>query len=66
MTGVTGYLGSHVAKLLLEDGRKVRGTIRSLANTERVEALKKSLCPDPKHPLELVETDLTKDDGWDK
>ena len=65
VTGVSGYLGSQVTKQLLEDGRKVRGTLRDASNTERVEALK-ALCPEAKYPLELVEADLTKDDGWDK
>ena len=67
VTGVTGYIGSHVTKLLLEDGRQVRGTVRSLNNNERIDTLKKTLTPeDAKYPLELVEADLTKDDGWDK
>lgn len=65
VTGVSGYIGSHVAKLLLEEGYKVRGTVRSLSNEAKVEPLK-SLVPDAKFPLELVEADLTKEEGWDK
>jgi len=65
VTGVSGYIGSHVAKVLLEEGWRVRGTVRSLEDTQRCDALK-ALVPDAKHPLELVEADLTKDDGWDK
>ncbi|XP_068222001.1 uncharacterized protein [Palaemon carinicauda] len=65
VTGVSGYIASHVAKLLLEDGRRVRGTVRSLSNEAKVEPLK-NLVPDAKHPLELVEADLTKEEGWDK
>ncbi|CAL4078695.1 unnamed protein product [Meganyctiphanes norvegica] len=65
VTGVSGYIGSHVAKVLLEEGWRVRGTVRSLEDTQRCDALK-ALVPDAKHALELVEADLTKDDGWDK
>ncbi|XP_063595452.1 uncharacterized protein LOC134772408 [Penaeus indicus] len=65
VTGVSGFIGSHVAKLLLEEGYKVRGTVRSLSNEAKVEPLK-SLVPDAKFPLELVEADLTKEEGWDK
>ncbi|XP_076036188.1 uncharacterized protein LOC143022089 isoform X1 [Oratosquilla oratoria] len=64
VTGVSGFIGSHVAKLLLEDGYKVRGTVRSLENTAKVDALK-ALVPDAKHELELVEADLSKEEGWD-
>lgn len=30
VTGVTGFVGSHVAKALLERGYRVRGTVRDL------------------------------------
>ncbi|XP_066959335.1 uncharacterized protein [Macrobrachium rosenbergii] len=65
VTGVSGYIASHVAKLLLEDGYRVRGTVRDLSDEGKVAPLK-ALVPDAKHPIELVEADLTKDDGWDK
>lgn len=65
VTGVSGYIATHVAKILLEEGYKVRGTVRSLENPSKVEPLK-TLVPDAKFPIELVEADLTKDDGWDK
>lgn len=65
VTGVSGYIASHVAKLLLEEGYKVRGTVRSLSNEAKVEPLK-NLVPDAKFPIELVEADLTKEEGWDK
>ena len=30
ITGITGYIGSHVAKLILESGKyRVRGTLRN-------------------------------------
>lgn len=65
ITGVSGYIASHVAKLLLEDGYQVKGTVRSLSNAAKIDPLK-NLVPNAKHPLELVEADLTKDEGWDK
>lgn len=65
VTGVSGYLGSHVAKQLQEEGYRVRGTVRSLENEAKVAPLK-NLVPDAKHPLELVAADLTSDEGWDK
>ncbi|KAK3766910.1 hypothetical protein RRG08_040432 [Elysia crispata] len=63
VTGASGYVASHVVKVLLEKGYRVRGTVRSFMNAERVNHLY-DLCPDSKHKLELVEADLTKDDTW--
>ncbi|XP_063854037.1 LOW QUALITY PROTEIN: uncharacterized protein LOC135096465 [Scylla paramamosain] len=65
VTGVSGFIGAHVAKQLLEAGHKVRGTVRSLENEAKIAPLK-NLVPNSKFPLELVAADLTKDDGWDK
>lgn len=65
VTGVSGYLGSHVAKQLLEEGYRVRGTVRSLENEAKVTPIK-NLVPDAKFPIELVAADLTKEEGWDK
>ncbi|XP_071545349.1 uncharacterized protein [Panulirus ornatus] len=65
VTGASGYVGSHVTKLLLEEGHRVRGTVRSLENEAKIDSLK-NLVPDAKFPLELVAADLTKDEGWDK
>ncbi|CCM05599.1 uncharacterized protein FIBRA_07827 [Fibroporia radiculosa] len=38
VTGVTGYIASHIAFAALKDGHRVRGTVRSLASTEEVRA----------------------------
>lgn len=35
VTGANGYLASHIIKLLLETGYKVKGTIRDLKNIEK-------------------------------
>lgn len=50
-------------KLLLEEGYKVRGTVRSLANEKKVQPLRE-LCPQAAKNLELVEADLTSLKGW--
>ena len=44
ITGVTGYLGSHVTLLFLEEGSyNVRGTVRDTENARKLEPLKKLL-----------------------
>lgn len=63
VTGATGYIATHVVQQLQQQGYAVRGTVRSKANEKKVKPLFE-LCPTAKHPLELVEADLTKDDGW--
>ena len=43
ITGVSGYLGSHVALMFLKDGTyNVRGTVRSTKNLAKIEPLKKA------------------------
>lgn len=67
VTGVTGYLGSHVAQQLLLHGFKVRGTVRDASNEERLSKLRQQLTdglPDNLPELEFVEADLLKDDNW--
>ncbi|KAK7090237.1 uncharacterized protein [Littorina saxatilis] len=64
VTGASGYLAGHVTKQLQEAGHVVRGTVRSLKNTDKVKHLY-NLCPDAKHKLELVEADLNKPESWE-
>ncbi|RDI51115.1 NAD-dependent epimerase/dehydratase family protein [Nocardia mexicana] len=54
VTGVSGYLGGHIAADLLAHGYRVRGTVRS------VTAELAAQLPD----VELVTADLTDDAGW--
>lgn len=58
VTGVSGYVASHVADQLLKAGYKVRGTVRSLKNEARVKPVRAL------GPIELVEADLLDPDCW--
>ena len=41
VTGITGYIGSHVGLLLLKDGSyRVRGTVRSKNNADKIDPLR--------------------------
>ena len=60
VTGVSGYLGLHVARTLLERGYDVRGTIRS---GSKESAVKKSLAAESER-LSFAVCDLTSDEGW--
>ena len=66
VTGASGFIAKYIIKQLLEEGTyKVRGTVRSLDNEAKVKPIKE-LCPEAKHPVELVEADLTNADCWDR
>lgn len=62
VTGASGYVATSVIKQLLEEGFKVRGTVRSLTNEEKTEPLRKLTNADKN--LELVESDLLKEETW--
>lgn len=64
VTGAGGFIASHIIKQLQEEGYKVRGTLRSLEDEEKVKRLNE-LCPEAAHKLELVEADLTKAESWE-
>jgi len=63
VTGVSGFLASHVADQLLKEGYRVRGTVRSLKNEAKVKPIR-DLGANTKYPLELVEADLTDENCW--
>ncbi|CAG0891295.1 unnamed protein product [Cyprideis torosa] len=63
VSGASGFIACHLIKLLQEQGYRVRGSVRSIKNEEKVAPLKE-LVPDAKYPLELVEADLEKPDSW--
>jgi nucleoside-diphosphate-sugar epimerase len=58
ITGVSGYLGSHVALVFLKDGGyNVVGTVRDTKNPAKIEPLKKGL-GELFEKITLVEADL--------
>lgn len=63
VTGVSGFIGSHVTARLLAKGYNVRGTVRNKAKGQRiVEAL--GAAGSDVSRLELVEANLSSDAGW--
>ena len=64
VTGVSGFISSHVTERLLAKGYAVRGTVRNKAKGQKiVEALAANGSDVSK--LELVEADLSSDAGWE-
>lgn len=61
VTGVSGYLGSWVARKLVERGFRVRGTVRNVDDAEKVAAVL-AILPG----IELASADLRSSVGWDK
>ena len=66
ITGVSGYIGSHVAhKVLQNGGFRVRGTMRSI-KPEKTDPLKAAFGDDLFANIEFVEADLLNDESMDK
>ena len=63
VSGASGYLATHVIKKCLEEGYRVRGTVRSLKDHKKVDPLRK-LVENPRHELGLVEADLNDEKCW--
>lgn len=63
VTGANSFIGSHIVKLLLDQGYQVRGTVSSLKDESVVKPLQ-ALVPNSKYKLELFEVDLLDEDGW--
>ena len=63
VSGASGFIACHVIQQLQRAGYRVRGTVRSLKNEQKCQPIRE-LCPDAKHPVELVEADLLKEDTW--
>jgi len=59
VTGVSGYLASWIGHYLIEQGYRVRGTVRNARNPEQQEKLR-ALLPG----AEFVEADLRIEAGW--
>ena len=65
LTGVTGFLGGHLAVALLRAGYKVRGSLRTPSRGAGTAKAIEEAGGDVSN-LEFVELDLTKDAGWDE
>jgi len=64
VSGASGYVATHTIQQLIVSGNyRVRGTVRSLKNEEKLKPLQE-LVPDAKYPLELCEADLQDKDSW--
>lgn len=65
LTGISGFLGGHVALQLLAAGYSVRGSLRNLDKAEKVrQTLRKAGADIAK--LDFVALDLMRDEGWDQ
>lgn len=65
LTGVTGFLGSHVLIQLINAGYAVRGSMRNLARQEELMKIVQPHIPADAE-VEFVALDLLKDEGWDE
>lgn len=63
LTGISGFLGGHVALQLLNAGYTVRGTVRNLGKADKVRDTLAKAGADVSR-LEFVALDLLRDDGW--
>jgi dihydroflavonol-4-reductase len=65
VTGASGFLATHTIIQLLEQGYKVRGTLRTMSRENEVrETLRKYVSADDR--LEFVNADLNEDAGWEQ
>lgn len=64
VTGGSGFLGAHCILRLLEDGYRVRTTVRSLAREPQVREMLRTGGAEPGEALAFVAADLTSDTGW--
>lgn len=59
VTGISGYIGSHVGLTLLKDGAfRVRGTVRDKNNATKIDPLRQAYGEELFGLMELVEADL--------
>lgn len=64
VTGISGYVGQHVAAQLLNNGYEVVGTVRSLSKSSFLQGALAKVAPIER--LSFVEADLLSDSGWNE
>lgn len=65
LTGITGFVGSHVAIALLERGYAVRGSLRDPGRADSLRyVIAAALRADPGERLSFVQAELMSDQGW--
>jgi nucleoside-diphosphate-sugar epimerase len=65
VTGISGFIAGHIARMLLDAGYRVRGSLRSLARADEVRrVLGAATASGSTERLEFVQLDLTDDRGW--
>ena len=64
LTGITGFLGGHIALELLKAGYTVRGSLRNPARADTVRQSLRAQGADTGR-LGFVQLDLARDDGWE-
>jgi nucleoside-diphosphate-sugar epimerase len=64
LTGISGFLGGHVALRLLQAGYHVRGSVRDLAKADKVRGTLGRHGADLSR-LDFVALDLMRDEGWE-
>lgn len=64
VTGITGFVGMRIAAQALNDGYRVRATVRNPQQAESVRAWISHAAPTDN--LEFVQADLVVDGGWDE
>ena len=65
VTGVSGFLGGHIALQLLEAGYTVRGSVRNVGKADKVRDTLARAGADVSR-LEFVALDLLDDEGWNE
>lgn len=64
LTGISGYIGKHIALQLLQAGYHVTGSLRDLSRADEVRAALAPHIADLDQRLQFAQLDLTRDDGW--
>jgi len=65
VTGISGFLAGHIALQLLQQGYRVRGSLRTLDKGAAVTQNLKQAGGTGLENLSFVEADLLKDEGWE-